>query len=93
MNEPKFYARKPVVIEAMRFEKPWKAVKEWCPAVTLILGQSNRVEFAQLRTRPGTIHVAIGDWIVKNEHGEFSSCSAAFFEALYEPVAGRPNRD
>lgn len=84
----KKFREKPVVIEAIRFEKPYRAVQEFCPGIRLIKGgvQGTKVRYALIETLEGNMHADFGDWIIKGVQGEFYSCKPDIFEATYEEV-------
>lgn len=82
-----FYRKKPVVVEAMRFQKPYKAVSAWCSDLKLARAMtSTSVAFGLVHTREGTMRVDIGDWIIKGVEGEFYPCKPSIFAATYEEV-------
>lgn len=81
---PKF-RKKPVVIEAVRVQKPYRLVREFCPkAVTLVCG--SRVSGYVIVTLEGEMRADLGDWIIKGVKGEFYPCKPDVFEATYEAV-------
>lgn len=81
----KKYRKKPVVIEAVRFEKPFSAVKEFCPPLKLIHESvGNAIAFGTIQTLEGEMRADIGDWIIKGVQGEFYPCKPDIFEATYE---------
>ena len=86
-----YFRKKPEVVEAMRFEKPWEAVTAWCPDLTLIYGKRNAVHHGIVRISAGSYSSGnIGDWIIKDSQGWFSWCFGEVFEAFYEPVTTPP---
>lgn len=86
------YRKKPVIIEAMRFDSPEAAerIREWSGGLVhphegdptperpslLVIGT-----FAVLR-RP----VSLGDWVIREGEGRYHPCPPELFEATYEPV-------
>ena len=91
------YRKKPVVIDAMRFEYTKEGVEE---LRSFCLGRVGRVskarhpeakaeaEIATLEDGSGELrvkHIATeGDWIIKGVAGEFYPCKPDIFEATYE---------
>lgn len=94
------YRKKPVVIEAVRWEGDWRPVIAWLDSLSL--GGSYRVSFG---SRPPIVragdeleiltledgsdgrakHVAsLGDWIIQGVQGEFYPCKDSIFAATYE---------
>ena len=79
------YRKKPIAIEAVRFEKPYWKVTEFCPTLTLLKGGNGRlVRFATIPTLEGDMRAELGDWIIKGVQGEFYPCKPDIFEATYE---------
>jgi len=86
------YRKKPVVIEAKRFDgsvsSMWD-IHAWMEASgsTLIAHcGSDRVLFLIIGTLEGDMKAGPGDYIIKGVQGEFYPCRSAIFEATYEPV-------
>ena len=100
MNEPKTFRKKPVQIQAMRFE-PWtdllgdtildferkaRKVAEWCGG-RFFYGPSTTWTFwIEIPTLEGVMKASPGDWIIKGVQGEFYPCRNDIFEATYEEV-------
>lgn len=82
------YRKRPVVVEAIRFAKPRKAVKEFCPDIMWVKGQYGAVDHARIKTLEGDMIAYPGDYIIRGVQGEFYSCKADIFEATYEAVTG-----
>jgi hypothetical protein len=97
------YQRKPIVVEAQQFTKDLAIAclidKQPVPFDLSISGgfdsKLRRIYSASVRIRGGTpsICAQIGDWIVKDEHGEFHAVSPDAFAKQYEPVAPTDYRD
>ena len=86
MSGVKRYRKRPVVVEAMRVERPWKRVAEWCGA-RLVTGEASRVVWLLLDPLVDDTHRAdIGDWIIRDVRGEFYPCKPDIFEATYEEI-------
>lgn len=88
----KKYRKKPVVIEAVEFNKnKWKAevsqgkLSESFPMVLLsvIAGFSPVIE-----TLEGDMKVSNGDFIIKGIQGEFYPCKPDIFHESYEAIEG-----
>jgi hypothetical protein len=43
-----------------------------------------------IKTLEGTMHVSLGDWIIKGVKGELYPCKPDIFAATYEPVEPKP---
>ncbi len=76
---PKF-RKKPVVIEANRFdpaEEPWHGVflAEGCPTGY------------RIHTLEGVHDVTPGDWVITGVKGERYPCKPDIFEMTYDPVS------
>jgi len=84
------YRKKPVVIEAMKFETNndnglcMKRIEVW------ILENNGKVENNNtdliIETLEGMMTARVGDWIIKGINGEFYSCRGDIFEKTYEKV-------
>lgn len=79
------YRKKPVEIEAMRFEneRAGSLIAEWC-------GGSNelRPDQVQISTLEGVMTANIGDWVIRGVKGEFYPCRDDIFRQTYEAVEG-----
>lgn len=84
MSEVKKYRKKPVVIEAVMFEKPYRNALDFCPEIRLIKGEQGRVVFGVIETLEGTMRSDIGDYIIKGVNGEFYPCKPDIFAKTYE---------
>lgn len=89
------YQKKPVVVEAMRVEKPYKRVAEWCGGYIIKEDVGNAVCGVNPRQPKGVyVHApfaGVGDWIVF-ELGEYLVVDDACFDATYEAIDA-PTRD
>ncbi len=83
---PDRYRKKPVEIEATRFESEQDAsrIAEWCGGTNV--SAPDRIEIATLE---GTMTAQLGDWIIRGVQGEFYPCKPDIFAATYEPVGGK----
>lgn len=86
---PKF-RKKPVVIEAVRWNANFEEVKAFCPEI--VDGGADWSEVAHkswplfIKTMEGTMTALLGDWIIKGVNGEFYPCKPDIFEKTYEPA-------
>ena len=84
------YRKKPVVIEARKFDSidNLEELKEWCGGNILkeypFSVSENRSIL--IETLEGTMKAQLGDYIIKGVQGEFYPCKPEIFEATYEPV-------
>lgn len=85
------FRKKPVVIEAVRFdgsEKSIESIHEWSNgALGWIGGRGLPIEDAFVSTLEGDMYFGPGDWIIKGVKGEFYPCKPDIFEQTYEPVS------
>jgi len=92
------FRKKPVVIEAVRFdytEEGIAKVKAFCGNT---IGNIRKARHptalgeAEIGTLEDGIHLTVqhiateGDWIIKGVQGEFYACKPDIFEATYEPA-------
>lgn len=88
------YRKKPIVIEAFRFDGGLKSYRE----VFYALGEPENFYYVEVGTADGdTTEVEIetlegnmrgqpGDWIIKGVKGELYPCKPDIFAATYEPA-------
>lgn len=76
------FRKKPVVIEAAKFE-PMKNI--WPAGVVAYLNSSTGYVVNTLEGR--ALEVADGDWIITGIKGELYPCKDDIFRETYEPVA------
>lgn len=90
------FRKRPVVVEAIQFTEE-SAAAHWfdgkeSPFGLLISGSRNReirkIYSATIRipTLEGVMVASLGDWIIRNAHGEFYPCKPNIFEKEYEPA-------
>lgn len=81
------YRKKPVVIEAMRFEGGHVSMLECAEFV----GRAAQVDMPPagltIRTLEGDMRVDPGDWVIRGVKGEFYPCKDEIFQATYEKVS------
>lgn len=85
---PKF-RKKPVVIEAMRFDggkASCHSICDWADsyhdAPSMYFNDGTMI----VETLEGAMRAEPGDWIIKGVKGEFYPCKPDIFQATYEPV-------
>lgn len=89
---PALFRKKPVVIEAVRFDHTNGVfVAGWCGGRWDVEAKpSDPTDVAQWITIPtleGLMRADVGDWIIRGVAGEFYPCRSDIFEATYERVA------
>ena len=93
MLKPTKYRKKPVVIEAMRFDtSSYSAMTEvarWCGGLICSEAKSDWTDAAywlDIPTLEGVMKVSPGDYIIRGVQGEFYPCKPNIFEDTYEVV-------
>lgn len=79
------FRKKPVVIEAMRFNEATGVVANiiaWASPVIIRYNHKGLV----IPTEEGDMLASRGDWIIKGVKGEFYPCKPDIFEMTYEAV-------
>jgi hypothetical protein len=85
------FRKKPVVIEARRFEV-WRGpeaaleLAAWCGGRIPSMCALRPV--IEIDTLEGAITASDGDWIIRGVQGEFYPCKPDIFAATYEAVEG-----
>ena len=79
----KKFRKKPVVIEAEKFESFYSLSKEFQLQLWSGTGTDKRY---YIPTLEGNMFIEPGDWIIKGIKGEFYPCKPDIFEATYEAV-------
>lgn len=76
------YRKKPVVIEAVKFDG------DNVPEIKAFVGNKCYVgdDEMLIRTLEGEMRVSLGDYVIKGVQGEFYPCKPDIFEATYEKV-------
>jgi hypothetical protein len=78
------YRKKPVVIEALRFDGGnWKEI-DWFLGNDAIWQSVHDDTEVAIKTLEGIIIASCGDFIIKGVKGEFYPCKPEIFEATYE---------
>ena len=95
MSSPTKYRKKPVVIEAMQFERGMKPghgyeVAAWCGGrfnTDVKPSDHTDVRYSiSIPTLEGVMTAEEGDWIIRGVQGEFYPCKPDIFAATYEPA-------
>jgi hypothetical protein len=83
---PKF-RKKPVVIEAWRFDGSWSSARP-------IIQRHNSMSWSDsdggqiaIETLEGEMTASAGDWIIKGVKGKFYPCKPDIFAATYDPAS------
>lgn len=86
----KVYRKKPVEIEAIRFEDTPEVLTELSDFID---NQDLRVDYKdpenpviKIETLEGTMNASVGDYIIKGVNGEFYPCKPDIFSKTYEEV-------
>lgn len=99
------YRKKPVIIDAMKFEYNLDALNKLRKFCEGNLGNVSKAQHpdakaeAELGTLEDGIHLTVkhiateGDWIIKGVQGEFYACKPHIFEATYELVSEYDNTE
>ena len=78
------YRKKPVIIEAEKFNGTnHDAIADFCAPQPIKVGGGYTLLIPRIEGREMTVHK--GEWIIKDENGEFDSCEPDIFVATYEP--------
>ncbi|WP_281783763.1 hypothetical protein [Sinimarinibacterium flocculans] len=90
------YRKKPVVIEAARFDgtrESIAAICRWANTsqeedlwIDYLSVKDDEVSDVLVHTLEGPMRVNVGDWIIKGVQGEFYPCKPDIFAATYEEV-------
>ncbi len=94
MSEPRKFRKKPVVIDAMRFDGAnaaavlfWIGQHQTGPGPRLAYEDDAGVlRVRTLESGDGYHVAATGDWIIRGLKGEFYPCKPDIFEATYDPA-------
>ena len=84
------YRKKPVVIEAVKFQDTYECVEELQE-----LGlESTRISYKEkdnpvliIETLEGDMKASLGDYVIKGINGEFYPCKPDIFDKTYEKVS------
>ena len=96
-TEPKKFRKKPVEIEARRFDGTAELIDvhglaSWCGGTfehDTKPGQEYEIYYwsIEIPTLEGVMRATPGDWIIRGVQGEFYPCKPEIFEATYEAVS------
>lgn len=91
MSTPMTYRKKPVEIEAVKFDGDNLAdVAKWCGGRPVAKSKpSDPTDIARwidIPTLEGVMKAQVGDYIIRGVQGEFYPCKPDIFETTYEPV-------
>jgi hypothetical protein len=80
------YRKKPVVIEAQRWDGTVSAATQIIDWVLANGGTARYHDdpYLSINTLEGTATASPGDWVIKGVAGEFYPCKPGIFEATYE---------
>lgn len=89
MKAPAKFRKKPVVIEAIRFNGQNAAeigafVGYPCGDIEGVPGSKSVYPFVVIETLEGDMRGEQGDWIIKGVKGEFYPCKPDIFELTYD---------
>ncbi|HMA78977.1 MAG TPA: hypothetical protein VKP88_07690 [Candidatus Paceibacterota bacterium] len=82
MSTAKKYTKRPIEITAMRVEKPYKRVAEWCGG-TIITEDGRAFHCILIETLEGKMEARVGDYVIRGIEGEFYPCRPDIFERTY----------
>lgn len=74
------FRKKPVVIQAQRWDGDEYSIRGLGPELSLVLGE------LYIHTLEGKMHVEVGDWIIKGVKNELYPCKPDIFDLTYESV-------
>ena len=83
------FRKKPVVVDAVRFETNNVGGNEHMDAILEWIGDSAAWHDSTdifIPTLEGVMRASVGDWIIKGVNGEFYPCKPDIFEKTYEPA-------
>lgn len=80
------FRKRPTTVEAMRIQKPYLRVQEFCPLMRLVKGDRNQIIGAYLGNYGARQRVGVGDWVLKCGD-TFELMGDEMFRATFEPAA------
>lgn len=84
------FRKKPVVIEARRFDvtrlTEQEALAAWCGGLLRGYKLDAVDREIEIPTLEGDMRANFGDWIISGVKGDFYPCKPDIFEATYEPA-------
>lgn len=82
----KLYRKKPVVVEAVRFDGSLPCALDIIGWSNGEVGIGNGTNQLAIETKEGVMTAELGDWIIKGVADEFYPCKPDIFKATYEEV-------
>lgn len=82
------YKTKPQVVEAIKFLPTATVVNnliQFTKGCFSPIGSSKRYIGGHLKTDNGTLHVKVGDYIIRQPNGEFTKMGSKEFKNSYDP--------
>jgi len=88
MTIPGRYRKRPVVIDAERFDQDKKSSLsgEFRAVICNCTSKVGEAQEWHIHTLEGAMIVKDGDWIIRGVKGEFYPCKPDIFDATYEPA-------
>jgi hypothetical protein len=88
MSAPAKYRKKPVVIEAIQYDRTnGGVIAKWCGGREQFEGKASDptdvAEWIDIPTLEGVMKAQIGDFIIKGVNGEFYPCKPDIFAKTY----------
>ncbi len=85
MLEIQRYRKKPVEIEAVRFDGTnGPEIAQWAGGD--YVDTASEYSSVRVETLEGSMFAAVGDYIIRGVKGEYYPCKPDIFEMTYEPV-------
>lgn len=84
-----FFRKKPVTIEARRFDGSQESARDivtWMQNPSFDTVWDKAIRTLSIQTLEGVITASPGDWIIRGVQGEHYPCKPDIFEATYESV-------
>ncbi len=81
------YRKKPVVVEAFRWQCDLAALSEWLHVFDGTIHWTVEDRALLIPTLEGVMTAQPNDWIIRGVKGEFYPCKPDIFAATYEPAA------
>lgn len=82
------FTKKPVVIEAIQFtEKTKDQCLDFIKCIRSADIDLDGLPIIRITIMGGEVYVSLGDWIVKDEKGDFLPCKPDLFKGTYKAVA------
>jgi hypothetical protein len=90
-NEPRRFRKKPVEIEAVKFDRTnGSVVARWCGGRNQFEAKASDptdvAEWIDIPTLEGVMRANVGDWIIRGVQGEFYPVKDSIFRETYDEV-------